>query len=792
MKTVLRAPIGAAVPRDRAKRLLAGRGRFVDDIHLPRMVHMAFVRSPHAHARIAGIDTSAAATMPGVIRIVTAADLAAVVSPWRPTHNRFPTMAAPEQSALATDTARFQGEAVAAVVASTRAQAEDACEAIIVDWEPLEQVGDLASALAVDAPRIHKEMASNLAFESEVATGDAEAALARADVVIELTFRFHRHTGVSLETRGILADYDPSEQRLTVHQSHQTPHQQQDLYARLLGLPEHKVRVVCPDVGGAFGLKHHLYPDELAACAAAVLLGRPVKFIADRLESFLSDIHCRDHEVHARMGFANDGTIVGLAIEDRFNAGAYGQYPRSSIAEGNQITRLTGAPYRMAHYNAKLKMAFLNRGVLGHIRAVGHPIAAAVAEALIDLGARKLNCDALALRRQNYLADADFPLTSAGGVAFEKLSFMQCLDKALSLVDVDQVRREQADLRAKGIHRGIGFNTFVELTAIGPEYYGEGGQHISAQETCLLRMEASGQVRIHIGTTDQGQGIDTGIQQVVAGVLGIPLDDIEVISGDSALSPMGGGSWGSRGAALGGEVAMQAARTLRTNLLSMAGFLLQKSANDLDVIDGVVVDTVRGSRHMTVAELAKIGHFRPYTLPPDLPSDLTVTARYGSRDRMFLAGNGIQVAIVDVDIRTGFVQPVRHLVVHDCGRVLNPLLVREQIRGGVVQGIGTALYEEFRYADNGALLNASFADYLVPMAGEMPDIEVAHIETPTETSELGAKGAGEAGLAGAVGAILNAVNDALAPIGVFMTEVPLTPPRILAAIDRAQMDASKV
>jgi carbon-monoxide dehydrogenase large subunit len=298
-------------------------------------------------------------------------------------------------------------------------------------------------------------------------------------------------------------------------------------------------------------------------------------------------------------------------------------------------------------------------------------------------------------------------------------------------------------------------------------------------------MEASGQVRIHIGTTDQGQGIDTGIQQVVAGVLGIPLDDIEVVSGDSALSPMGGGSWGSRGAALGGEVAMRAARTLRLNLLSMAGFLLQKSADDLDLVDGIVVDKQHGTAHMSTAELAKIGHFRPYTLPSDLPSDLTVTARYASRDRMFIAGNGIQVAIVEVDTGTGLVRPLRHLVVHDCGRVLNPLLVREQIRGGVVQGLGSALYEEFRYAENGALLNASFADYLVPMAAEMPDIEVAHVTTPTETSELGAKGAGEAGLAGAVGAILNAVNDAISPTGAFLTEVPLTPPRIVEAINRA-------
>ena len=778
-------PIGAEVPRDRAKRLLAGRGTFVDDVMLPRTLHMAFVRSPFPHARIMSIDTTEASRSLGVVRIFTASDLVDVVAPWRATHNRFPEMSAPEQTALASDIVRYQGEPVVAVIATNRALAEDACDLVDVDWEELEQVGEVKAALSPDAPRIHDELCSNLIYQTSVSSGDAEAALTAADVVVEKTFRFHRHTGVSLETRGILADYDPTEERLTVYQSHQTPHQQQDLYARLLTLPEHKVRVICPDVGGAFGLKHHLYSDELVACAASVLVGRPVKYIADRLESFLSDIHCRDHEVRARMGFAADGTIVALAIEDRFNAGAYGQYPRTSIAEGNQIARLTGAPYRLENYRADLKMAFLNRGILGHIRAVGHPIAATVGEALIDLGARDLKRDPLDLRRQNYLKDADFPLTSAGGIQFEELSFQRCLDKALSIVDVDEFKREQSQLRERSIHRGIGFNTFVEITAIGPEYYGDGGQHISAQETCLLRMEASGQARIYVGTTDQGQGIDTGIQQVVAAGLGIPLEDVEVISGDSVLSPMGGGSWGSRGAALGGEVAWKAARELRANILSIAGFLLQKTPDQLDLSDGAIIDRTSGTTNMEVSEIARRAHFQPYTLPESVSADLTVTARYASRDRLFIAGNGIQVAMVEVDFATGLVQPIRHLVVHDCGRVLNPLLVREQIRGGVVQGIGSALYEELRYSQDGALLTGSFADYLVPMAAEMPDVEVAHIETPTETSELGAKGAGEAGLAGAVGAILNAVNDALSPTKAVMTEVPLSPPRILQAINNA-------
>ena len=785
MKGPIGYPIGAAVPRDRARRLLAGRGRFVDDITLPRMLHLGFVRSPHPHARIGAIDINAASEMPGVVRVLTAGDLEGLVQPWRATHGRFPEMRAPEQAALAREVARYQGEPVVAVLAGTRAEAEDACDQVVVDWEALAQVGDVKQALSKDAPLVHTEFDDNLAFQARVEAGNVEAEMAAAHVVVDRTFRFRRHTGVSLETRCILAEFDPTERRLTVHQSHQTPHQQQDLFARLLDLPEHKVRVICPDVGGAFGLKHHLYADELIACAAAMLLGRPVKFVADRIESFQSDIHCRDHEVRARMGFAVDGTIVGLTVEDQFNAGAYGQYPRSSVAEGNQIIRVTGAPYRLSSYRGELKMAFLNRGILGHIRGVGHPIAAAVGEALIELGARELGWDAIKLRRLNYLKESDFPLTSAGGIEFESLSLEKCLDKLLGLIDVDAFRHDQAEMRARGIYRGLGLNTFVELTAIGPEYYGEGGHHISAQETCILRMEASGQVRVYVGTTDQGQGIDTGIQQVVAAGLGVGIAEVEVISGDSVLSPMGGGSWGSRGAALGGEVAWKAARALRGNLLSIAGFLLQKRPEQLDLRDGAVIDIGTGALHMAVAELAQIGHFRPYTLPVDLPSDLTVTARYASRDRMFLAGNGIQASIVEVDTGTGIVKPIRHVVVHDCGRVLNPLLVREQIRGGVVQGIGSALYEELRYSDDGALLTGSFSDYLVPMAAEMPDIEVAHVETPTETSELGAKGAGEAGLTGAVGAILNAVNDALSPCEVFLTEVPLSPPRVLRALDEA-------
>ena len=780
-----RAPLGQSAPRDRAKRLLAGRGCYVDDITLPRMLHVAFVRSPYPHARIGAIDCMAAQSMPGVACIVGGAELAEVVASWRGEHRMFANLRAPEQHALAVHTACFQGEAVAAVVANTRAQAEDAAEAVIVEWEELDALSDAHAALAPGAAVIHAELASNLAFSAHIEHGDVAGAFASAALIIDKTFRFHRHTGVCLEPRGILAAYNPSEHSLLVHQSHQTPHQQQDLYARLLSIPEHRVRVICPDVGGAFGLKHHLYADEMAACAISKLLGRPVKFIADRMESFLADIHCRDHEVHARMAFSAGGEILAMEVDDLFFAGAYSQYPRSSIAEGNQIIRLCGAPYRHGAYRAGLRMAYLNKGILGHIRSVGHPIACAVTECLLDMGARTLDLDAVEMRRRNYLDDAQFPYPSPGGIELRDLSLTRCLDRALERVDVPALRAEQSALREQGVYRGIGFATVIELTAIGPEYYGEGGQHISARETCLLRLEGSGTVRCYTGATDQGQGIDTGIQQVVASVLGVALDAVSVISGDSERCPMGGGSWASRGAALAGEAALRAARTLRANILQMAGALLQEPAARLDVRAGAVVDAASGAVRMDLAEIGAIGHFRPYALPEGVEAKLTVVESYSPRGRMFLPGNGLHVVVLDVDVELGFVTLRRHLVVHDCGRVLNPMLVAEQVRGGVVQGIGGALYEELLYDADGRLLSGTLADYLVPMACEMPDIEVEHVQTPASSSELGAKGAGEAGTAGVMGAVLNAINDALAPLGAELTEIPATPPRILAALEES-------
>ncbi|MDP6706757.1 MAG: xanthine dehydrogenase family protein molybdopterin-binding subunit [Alphaproteobacteria bacterium] len=776
------SPLGDRAPRLGAGRLAAGRGRYTDDFDLPRMLHLAYCRSAHAHARIGAIDTSAASALSGVFRIVTGPEMADLSPPWAGTHGLFPNLKAPLQHILAVERACWQGEPVAAVLAESRAQAEDAAELIEIDWEPLPPVVDPEAALAAEAPVIHAELGGNLGFETEIVAGDVDAAFRDAAVVVEERFSFGRHTGVSLEPRTIIADYDPSSDALTVHQSHQTPHQQQDLYSRLLDIPEHRVRVICPDVGGAFGLKHHLYGDEMGACVLSKLLGRPVKYVADRMESFLSDIHCRDHRIWARMALDREGEILAIEADDLFVVGAYSQYPRSSIAEANQFVRLCGAPYRHRHYRARSRMVYQNKGILGHIRSVAHPLACAVAERLVDLGAAELGSVPEEVRRRNYLEAADFPVTSPGGVVYDDLSHGACLAKLEEILDLAALRAEQAALREKDIYRGIGLASVVELTAIGPEYYGRGGQHISAQEAFLLKLEPSGTVRCATGITEQGQGSETGLAQVVASVLRLPLDAVEIASGDSREAPYGGGTYGSRGAALGGEAALRAARQLKSNVLAIAGAVLQTPPEALDLRDGDVVDA-DGRARMTLAEVARLGHFRPYELPDGLQPELAVVAHYASRDRLFLPANGIQGAYLEVDVETGFVTLLRHVAVHDSGTLLNPGLVEGQIKGGVVMGIGGALYEECLYDAAGQLLNASLADYRVPMAVEMPEIEVAHIVTPAKSSELGAKGAGESGTSAAMGAILNAINDAIRPLGARIAQTPATPDRILAALD---------
>jgi carbon-monoxide dehydrogenase large subunit len=776
--------IGKSVPRPNLDRLMQGRGQYVSDIVLPRMAHVVFVRSPHAHARIAALDGTAAKAMPGVIAVVTGRELAAVVLPWVGVLSHLKGLKSAPQYAIAVDRACWQGEAVAAVVASSRALAEDAAEMVAVTYEELPAVTDMRTALDPETSVIHPELGDNLAFERNLDAGAVDQAFTDADEVFEAEFVFGRHTGVTLESRAVVADWNAGEARLTIYQGTQAPHMVQNIAAKHLGLAEAQVRVVCKDVGGSFGIKVHIYADEMATYGLAKMLRRPVKFVADRVESFNTDIHARDHVCKGRIAVNRDGAIKAFAIDDLTGIGPYSMYPRTSAIEANQVVNLVGGPYATPNYRARARVVFQNKNVTCQYRAVGHPIACSVTEGLVDLAAQRIGMDPVAIRRRNLIRDDAYPCTSPSGLSFEALSHHAALDRILAMMDYESLRAEQARLRQHGIHRGIGLASFIEVTNPGAAFYGVGGARISSQDGVTVRLDASGSVIAHTSITEQGQGSESLTAQIVGSVLGISMDRVRVVLGDTDATPYGGGTWASRGAGIGGEAALQSAKALRDNILVVAAAILQARPGDLDIVDNAVVDAIGGERRIELNELARVVYFRPDTLPPGLQSELVVTRHFVPRDYPFAFTNGIQAASIEVDTATGFIKLLRHWVVEDCGTLINPQLVDEQIRGGVVQGLGAALFEHCIYDERGQLTNANMADYLVPMAGEMPDIDVGHVVSPTLESELGAKGAGEAGTAGAAAAVANAVNDALAPFGVTITEIPLTPRLVLSALGR--------
>jgi carbon-monoxide dehydrogenase large subunit len=777
--------IGRSVPRPNLARLTQGRAQFVSDVTLPRMAHVAFVRSPYAHARIKGIDAARAKSAPGVVAVVTGADLAQVITPWVGVLTHLKGLKSAPQHAIAVDRACWQGEAVCAVVARTRAEAEDACELVDVIYEELTPVTDAETALDPDTPVIHPELGDNLTFERTHAAGEPDKGFDGADAVVETTFLFGRHTGVTNEPRAVVADWNPGEQRLTVYHGTQAPHMMQNLFAKHLGLAEHQVRVITKDVGGSFGIKVHTYADEMAAVALSKLLKRPVKFVADRIESFVTDIHARDHRVKARVGVRKDGTITAWEIDDLTGIGPYSVYPRTSGIEANQIVNLTGGPYTCPNYRARARVVFQNKNVMCQYRAVGHPIATAVTEGLVDLAAAKIGMDPVEIRRRNLILDNAYPATGASGIKFEKLSHHACLDKIIGMMEYAALRAEQQALRAQQVYRGIGFASFIEVTNPSAAFYGVGGARITSQDGVTMKLDAQGALICQTGVTEQGQGAEAVIAQVAASAFGVPLERVRVITGDTDNTPYGGGTWASRAAGIGGEAAWQAGKALRANVLAVAGSILQAKPEALDIRDGVVVDHDTGKERVGLDEIARIAYFRPDTLPAGFQAELMVTRHYVPRAWPFAFTNGIQASWLEVDVDTGFVQLLRHWCVEDCGTIINPQLVDEQIRGGVVQGIGAALYEHCIYDDNGQLLNGNMADYLVPMAAEMPDIEVGHVVSPTADSELGAKGAGEAGTAGAPACVMNAVNDALSPLGAkVITEMPITPDVVLRALGR--------
>src|SRR5215510_1517833 len=623
--------IGRSVPRPNLARLTQGRGQYVSDVTLPRMVHAAFVRSPHAHARIRRIATEAAKKGPGVIAVVSGAELAKVMTPWVGVLTHLKGIKSAPQYPIAVERACWQGEAVCAVVARTRAQAEDAAELVEVDYEQLVPVTDAETALDTSTPVIHPDLGDNLTFERKHEAGDPDKGFAEADDVVETTFVFGRHTGVTNEPRAIVADWNPGEQRLTVYHGTQAPHMMQNLFAKHLDVAEHQVRVITKDVGGSFGIKVHTYADEMATVALSKLLKRPVKFVADRLESFVTDIHARDHRVKARIGVKHDGTITAWEIDDLTGIGPYSVYPRTSGIEANQIVNLTGGPYASPNYRAHARVVFQNKNVMCQYRAVGHPIATAVTEGLVELAAVRIGMDPLEIRRKNLIPDNAYPASGPSGIKFELLSHHAALDKIVAMMDYQGLRAEQARLRQQGIFRGIGFASFIEVTNPSAAFYGVGGARITSQDGATVRLDAQGAVICHTGVTEQGQGAEAVMAQVVATAFGVPIERVRIVTGDTDNTPYGGGTWASRAGGIGGEAAWQAGKALRQNVLAAAASILQAKAEALDIRNGVVVDSDTGRERLGLDEVARVCYFRPDTLPPGFQAELMATRHYVPR-----------------------------------------------------------------------------------------------------------------------------------------------------------------
>ena len=621
------AGIGASRPRADARVLVEGRGQFLDDIAIPGALHVAFLRSPYAKAEIRSIRVDDAAQMAGVVRVVVGADLAPHCKPWV-TSQTYPGLTKREQTCLATDRVVFVGQPVAAVVAETRAAAEDAVELIEVEWEPEDAACELGNALGEDAALAHRDLTSNLAYQAHLGDPADDEAFRKADFVVEDSFKFHRLTGCSMETRGVIANYLSGDDSITIHQSHTAPHQLRSLYAMHLGIPEARIRVVCPHIGGSFGVKIHLYADEIATAAISRLIGRPVKFVADRIESFISDIHAREQNLWARLALNSEGKVLAWEARCLLAIGPFSTHPGSSVQEGDEALRIAMAPYQVASSSGDLDVVFQNKTMVGQYRGVGHPMGAAITEHLVDKAAALLRLPPEELRRRNFVPDDGYPIVTRTGVPLEALSHQKCLDRLCELIDLPALRAEHAELRLRGVYRGIGFACFVERTATNAAE----SAHIrkaTAQDGITLNIDPSGAVRCAITVTDQGQGTHEVVAQIIAEGLGIPIETIRVVSGDSQATPYGSGVRASRGTAVGGELALQAARELRKVVLSAAARFLKVSEDVLDLRQGLFTSESAPDIHLTLAELSEVIHFKPQLLPPGPQINFSLSMHLG-------------------------------------------------------------------------------------------------------------------------------------------------------------------
>ena len=778
--------VGARVTRREDRRLLRGLGDFVDDRRLHGLLHVAFCRSDVAFGRLNGIDAAEARSMPGVVAVLAAEDLAGTVRPIRATSRMsdyYPTPLWP----LVPDIVRYAGEPVAAVIAESRYAAEDAADRITLDIEPLAGAADPERALAPDAPPVHDEAGSNVLAARRFARGDVDDAMAFAAVRVGGRFRVHRKTPMALEPRGAVASYDRGTRILELCSTTQVPGIVRDALAEILSLPGSRVRVSAPDVGGGFGAKTALYPEEVCLAAVALLLGRPVKWFGDRREDLRATTQAFDEILETGLGLDGDGRIVALEADAICDVGSYSVYPWTACIEPVQVVSFLPGPYRVGNYRARARSVTTPKPAGGPYRGVGRPISTFVMERMMDMAARELGLDPVEIRRRNMIADDEFPYRTASGVVWDRSSFLDCLETACRAIGYESLRAGQAAARAEGRLVGIGVASYAELTGLGSRISAAPGMPVNTgTETATVAVDATGAVTATFGVPSQGQGTETTLTQIVADELGVRMDDIETVIGDSATLGHMTGTYASRGAVLGGGAAILAAGGARAKIVRCAAHLLEAAEGDIEIAEGEV--RVAGTdRSMSLRELARAVYSDMGRVPKEIRDEignLEATRVYDPFTAT--ATSATHIAALEIDRETCGVTITRYVAAEDCGRIINPMIADGQAHGGIAQGIGAALMEEVVYDAGGQLLTATLADYVVPGSCDVPRMGVTHLEAEPPDTLGGFRGLGEGGTIGAVGAVANALADALAPLGVEVRELPLTPARIHALIEETE------
>ncbi|WP_104017586.1 xanthine dehydrogenase family protein molybdopterin-binding subunit [Roseovarius nitratireducens] len=774
--------VGEKVQRLEDPRLLTGAGRYVADIKLERMVHLAFVRSDQSHARILGIDADDARAMTGVIAVLTAEDFTNIADLTAP--SRMKNYHATHCPILARDVVRYVGEPVAVVVARDRYLAEDAAALIVVDYEGIEAASDPVAALKPEAVQLHDNVPGNLVFERSFATGDAPGEIDAAPHSVRGTFRLRRKSPLAIENRAYVAEYDRGRDALTLHGSTQIPGVVRDELARLLDMPGNRIRVTAPDVGGGFGGKGSLYPEEVIVTALARRLERPVKYVSDRLEDLTSTSQGFDEVVEATLAFDDEGRFLALQADIIGDIGAYSIIPWTAALEPVQVASFLPGPYRTPAYLGRVRGVCTPKPPTGPYRGVGRPMAVFAMERLVDMAAAKLGLDPAESRRRNLVRPQDFPFRIGSGIRWDHSGFMECLEKAVEVVDLDGFRDRQAKAREQGRWLGIGIGTYAELTGIGSRIAVAPGMPINTgAETASVRIDATGAVTATFATASHGQSLETTLAQIVAEELGVRPGDVTVVQGDTAVTAHGTGTYASRSAVIGGGAAIVTTRVLVKKVKRVAARLFDVDPDSIQTGDGDIF--VPGTNHrIGFGELARAVYSDMTTLPMEARETLEAQESYDP----FLGTTtaATHIAEVEIDPETLAIRLTRFLVAEDCGRMINPMVVDGQVHGGVVQGIGVALMEELHFDEAGQLLSASLADYLIPTSAEVPMLEVHHLETELPDNPGGFRGMGEGGTIGAPAAIANAVADAIAHLGIGINNLPITPSKLHALIAETQ------